>query len=150
MPNTPCAVGEGIILYSSDKDVSVLDAEEFRSIFRKAGIVDKIPEALIDAAGCISGCGPAFAYLFVEAIADGGVNCGLPRDKALRYAAQTVLGAAKTVLSSGKHPGELKDAVCSPGGTTIEGVRALEEGSFRASSMGAVTASFKKTLKMKK
>lgn len=149
MPNTPCAVGKGVILYCSDNDVSALEAEEFESIFACAGIVDKIPENLIDAASAVSGCGPAFVYLFIEALADGGVSCGLPRDKALYYAAQTVMGAAQTVLSTGKHPGELKDAVCSPGGTTIEGVRALEEGAFRATAMDAVTAAYEKTLKLK-
>ncbi len=150
MPNTPCAVGKGVILYCSDSDISVLEAEEFESIFSCAGAIDKISESLIDGASALSGCGPAFVYLFIEALSDGAVSCGLPRDKALRYAAQTVLGAAQTVLDTHKHPGELKDAVCSPGGTTIEGIRALEEGGFRASAINAVTKAYEKTLALKK
>ncbi|MBQ8310606.1 MAG: pyrroline-5-carboxylate reductase, partial [Clostridia bacterium] len=104
----------------------------------------------IDAASALSGCGPAFAYLFAEGLADGAVECGLARDQANLYAAQTLLGAAKLLLESGKHPGELKDAVCSPGGTTIAGVHALENGAFRATAMNAVVAAYEKTLKLKK
>ena len=97
----------------------------------------------------MSGCGPAFAYLFIESLADGGVACGLPRDKAVAYAAQMLAGAARMVLESSQHPGSLKDAVCSPGGTTIQGVRALEVGGFRAAAMNAVIAAYEKTLKLK-
>jgi len=97
----------------------------------------------------VSGCGPAFAYLFMEALADGGVACGLPRAKAMAYAAQMLEGSARMVLESGKHPGALKDAVCSPGGTTIQGVRALEEGGFRAAAMNAVIKAFEKTMDLK-
>ena len=97
----------------------------------------------------MSGCGPAFAYLFIEALADGGVACGLPRDKAAAYAAQMLAGSARMVLESGKHPGALKDAVCSPGGTTIQGVRALEKGGFRSAAMEAVIAAYEKTVKLK-
>ena len=93
----------------------------------------------------MSGCGPAFAYLFIESLADGAVACGLPRAKAQEYAAQMALGAARMVLESGQHPGALKDAVCSPGGTTIQGVRALEEHSFRAAVQSAVIAAFEKS-----
>lgn len=150
MPNTPCSVGKGLILYCSDADVSVLEQEEFESIFSCSGIIDRISENLIDAASAVSGCGPAFVYLFIEALADGGVECGLPRDKALYYAAQTVMGAAQMVKDTNRHPGELKDAVCSPGGTTIEGVRALEEGAFRATTMNSVIAAYEKTLKLKR
>ena len=91
---------------------------------------------------------PAFAYLFVEALADGGVACGLPRDKALSYAAQMLAGSARMVLESGRHPGALKDAVCSPGGTTIQGVRTLEERGFRAAAMDAVIAAYEKTARL--
>jgi pyrroline-5-carboxylate reductase len=115
-----------------------------------ATILDAIPEGKIDAASALSGCGPAFVYLFAEALADGAVECGLARDKANLYAAQTLMGAAKMLMESGKHPGELKDAVCSPGGTTIAGVHALERGAFRASSIEAVTAAYEKTLELKK
>ena len=150
MPNTPVAVGKGVILYSCTSDVTTDEIAEFEEIFKFAGITDKIDEKLIDAASALSGCGPAFVYLFIEALSDGAVLCGLPRDKALLYAAETAKGAAEMVIKSGKHPAELKDNVCSPGGTTIEGVRALEEGSFRADSMGAVVKAYEKTLKLKK
>jgi len=146
MPNTPCGVGSGVILYSTAGDVKVSEIEEFEKILQPAGIIDPINESLIDAASAVSGCGPAFVYMFIEALADGGVHCGLPREKALSYAAQTVMGAAKTVLETNLHPGALKDAVTSPGGTTIAGVRALEEGSFRASAMNSVIKAYEKTL----
>ena len=149
MPNTPCKVGEGVVLYAPNDKVSALKAEAFEKILSKCGTVDRIPENLIDAASALSGCGPAFVYLFIEALADSGVLCGLPRDKALEYAAQTVKGAAEMVLSTNMHPGALKDAVCSPGGTTIEGVKALEDGGFRATAMEAVIAAYEKTLKLK-
>ncbi len=150
MPNTPVAVGEGMTVY----DVNELTTDEhisgFLGVLSHAGRFDRVSESFIDAAGALSGCGPAFVYLFAEALADGGVACGLPRAKAQEYAAQTLLGAAKMMLRTGKHPGELKDAVCSPGGTTIEGVRVLEEKAFRAAAMDAVVAAYEKTLKMKK
>lgn len=150
MPNTPAQVGKGVILYSCDDEISVKEREEFEEIFSKAGITDRISEHLIDAASAVSGCGPAFVYLFIEALADGGVLCGLPREKALSYAAETVKGAAEMVIKSGKHPGELKDNVCSPGGTTIEGVKALEMGAFRATTVNAVSKAYDKTLRLKK
>ena len=150
MPNTPAAIGKGTILYSLGKEVSAEDEAGFLAAMEKSGIVDKLDEGLIDAASALSGCGPAFVYMFIEGLADGAVACGLPRDKALLYAKQTVLGAASLALTSGKHPEELKDAVCSPGGTTIEGVLALENGSFRGLSAAAVKAAFEKTLKMGK
>ena len=150
MPNTPVSIGEGMVLYAVNDQVTADDEREFLSLMSAAGVLDKLDEKLIDAGSAVSGCGPAFAYLFIEALADGGVECGLPRDKALRYAAQTVLGAAELVLCSGKHPGELKDAVCSPGGTTIAGVHALENGAFRNNAMNAVTAAYKRTCELKK
>ena len=150
MPNTPVSVGEGMILYTYNKYVSKSALEGFLKALAKAGRLDAIEEAKIDAASALSGCGPAFVYLFAEALADGAVECGLARDKANLYAAQTLCGAAKLLLESGKHPGELKDAVCSPGGTTIAGVHALEECSFRAGAINAVTAAYEKTLKLKK
>ena len=149
MPNTPVSVGEGMIFWCAGAGVDDAARESFARIMSKAGRLSELPEGLIDAAGALSGCGPAFVDLFIEALADGGVRCGLPRDKALLLAAQTTLGAAKLVLEDGRHPGELKDAVCSPGGTTIEGVRVLEEGAFRAATMDAVIAAYEKTLSLK-
>ena len=150
MPNTPCGVGSGVVLYSPYGKVESSELEEFEKILECAGITDCINEALIDAASAVSGCGPAFVYMFIEAMADGAVYCGLPRDKALRYAAQTVMGAAQTLLETGQHPGALKDAVTSPGGTTIAGVRALEKGAFRAAVTNSVIKSYEKTLELKK
>ena len=150
MPNTPASIGEGVILYCSNSQVSAEQLGYFVTALSGAGLLDKIDETKIDAASAVSGCGPAFCYMFIEALADGGVECGLPRDKAMLYAAKMLSGAADLVLQSGVHPGALKDAVCSPGGTTIEGVRALEDGGFRASSMNAVIKAYEKTLKLKK
>ena len=147
MPNTPCMVGMGVIQYTA-----VNTSEEKKSVFvtafSKAGLLDEIDESKIDAASALSGCGPAFVYLFAEALADGAVECGLPRDKAVLYAAKTLQGAGK-MLEEYKNAGELKDAVCSPGGTTIAGVHALEKGGLRASAMDAVLAAYKKTLQLK-
>lgn len=148
MPNTPAAIGAGVIQYCG-LGVTMEELDSFAALLAPAGLVDPVPEGLIDAASAVSGCGPAFAYLFVEALADGGVACGLPRDKAVSYAAQMLAGAARMVLESGQHPGALKDAVCSPGGTTIQGVCALEERGFRAAAMDAVIAAYEKTLKLR-
>lgn len=150
MPNTPAQVGEGLILWCKNNFVSCEAINEFIKVMTPAGILMEIDEGKIDAASAVSGCGPAFAYMFIEALADGGVECGLPRDVAQKLAAQTLLGAAKMVEVSGKHPGELKDAVCSPGGSTIAGVAALENGAFRAVASSAVRASYEKTLKLGK
>lgn len=150
MPNTPVAIGEGMVLYAQNDAVTTDDEQAFLRLMSASGCLDKLDEKLIDAGSAVSGCGPAFAYLFIEALADGGVECGLPRDKALRYAAQTILGAAEMVLCTGKHPAELKDAVCSPGGTTIAGVHALEQGAFRNDAMSAVAAAYRRTMELKK
>ncbi len=149
MPNTPAAIGKGVIQYCG-KDITEQNLALFANMLAPAGLVDPLPEHLIDAASSVSGCGPAFCYLFMEALADGGVACGLPRDKALAYAAQTLQGAASLVLESGDHPGLLKDKVCSPGGSTIQGVRALEEGALRATAMNAVIAAFNKNQELGK
>ena len=149
MPNTPAGIGAGVIQYCG-QGVTQEELDDFAALLAPAGLVDPVPEGLIDAASAVSGCGPAFVYLFLEALADGGVACGLPRDKALAYAAQTMAGAARMVLDTGKHPGALKDAVCSPGGTTIQGVRTLEEHGFRAAAMDAVVAAYEKTLALGK
>ena len=150
MPNMPVAAGEGMILYTANERVSDEALAIFCRALARAGVLDRIEEAKIDAASALSGCGPAFVYLFAEALADGAVACGLPREKALLYAAQTLAGAAEMLLTTGEHPGTLKDAVCSPGGSTIEGVKALEEGAFRATAMQAVIASYEKTLRLGK
>jgi len=145
MPNTPASVGCGMILYDSTETVTDVMLDLFRRGMSDAGVLDALPERLIDAGSAVTGCGPAFVDLFLEALADGGVACGLPRDKAMVYAAQMVLGSAKLALESGRHPGQLKDAVCSPGGSTIAGVRALEQHAFRAAVMDAVDAAYEKT-----
>lgn len=150
MPNMPASVGEGVILYDANGAVTETEIGEFNELMRFAGLIDRLEESKIDAASCVSGCGPAFVYLFIEALADGAVACGLARDKALMYAAQTLAGSAKAMLESGKHPGEMKDAVCSPAGSTIQGVRALEEGAFRADAMNAVIKAYERTLELGK
>lgn len=149
MPNTPASIGEGMILYCA-QGVKPEELEAFCTLMAGAGRLDELPEGLIDAGSALSGCGPAFVYPFLEALADGAVACGLPRQKAQQYAAQTLIGAAKLVLESGAHPGELKDAVCSPGGSTIQGVRALEQGGFRGTVMEAVIAAYQKTVDLGK
>lgn len=150
MPNTPAAIGEGMITWCKNAIASDSAVEDFLKLLSHAGRLDEIDEKLIDAASAVAGCGPAFAYMFIDALADGGVQCGLPRDKALLYAAETLKGAADMVMSTGKHPGLLKDEVCSPGGSTIEGVAALEAGAFRATTSEAVVAAFEKTKKLGK
>lgn len=150
MPNTPCSIGEGMTLYTLGTDVSAEEEKTFLSDMAGAGKFAALPEHLMDAGSAVSGCGPAFAYLFLEALADGGVACGLPRRTAMELASQMTIGAARLQQETGKHPGELKDAVCSPGGTTIQGVRALEENGFRAAAMAAVISAYEKTLALKK
>lgn len=148
MPNMPANVGAGVLLYCG-LGATEEELDQYARLMAPAGLVDRIDESLIDAASCVSGCGPAFTYLFIEALADGGVACGLPRDKALKYAAQMVAGSARMVLETGEHPGRLKDQVCSPGGTTIQGVRALEAGGLRAAAIEAVIAAYDKTMELK-
>ena len=149
MPNTPVSVGEGVILFCNNTAVAEEDVEFFAEAMENAGLLDKIDEGKIDAASAVSGCGPAFACMFIEALADGAVECGIPRDKAITYAAKMLAGTAELVLQSGKHPEALKDAVCSPGGTTIAGVHALEDKGFRSAVMNAVTSAYKRTLELK-
>lgn len=148
MPNTPVSIGKGIMLFATSSDS--IDASEFCEMMKESGTLDEIPESLIDAASCVTGCSPAWIYMFIEALADGGVKCGLPRHKALNYACNALIGSAELVKQSGKHPGQLKDEVTSPGGTTIAGVHALEKKSFRGTVMDAVSAAYEKTLNLKK
>lgn len=149
MPNTPVLIGKGMILVTSS-EVTEEEKKQFFAFMKKAGTFDEIPESLIDAGSAVSGCGPAFVYQFIEALADGAVACGVPRDKAMEYAAQTLSGAAEMVLQTKKHPGELKDAVCSPAGSTIQGVRTLEAHGFRGGVMEAVIAAYEKTKELGK
>ena len=150
MPNTPVSVGKGSILYVPANTVTEEQEKDFLSMMQKAGELHKLPERLIDAGSALSGCGPAYVFLFLEALADGGVACGLSRADARRLAAETVLGSASLALASGSSPAELKDAVCSPAGSTIAGVAALEEGGFRAAAMRAVTEAYRRTLELGK
>ena len=148
MPNVAASVGAGMIQYCA-RNAEPKEVEAFCGLMEKAGIFDCIDENLIDAASAVSSCGLAYVSLALEAMADGGVACGLPRDKALLYAAQTLIGAGKLVRDTGDHPGVLKDKVCSSGGTTIQGVRALEDAGARAAFFEAVIASYEKTLELK-
>ena len=150
MPNTPAAVGQGMILYCCGAQISAADEAAFLAVMKAAGVIDKLDEKLFDAAAALSGCGPAYVYMFAEALADGAVACGVPREKAALYAAQMIQGSAAMLKQSGRHPEKLKDEVCSPGGTTIEGVMALEKSGFRYAAATAVTAAYEKTAKLKK
>ena len=145
MPNTPVAVGQGVVLYDQTENVSVEAKALFLTAMGTAGLLDPLEERRMDAGSAVAGCGPAFADLFLEALADGGVLCGLPRAKAQAYAAQMLLGAASLAMETELHPGQLKDAVCSPGGSTIAGVKTLEQFAFRAAVIDAVEAAYEKT-----
>lgn len=148
MPNTPAMVGAGMTQYCCNGLVTEEDEETFLSLMAHTGHMDKLEERLIDAASALSGCGPAYLYLFLEGLADGAVACGVPRAKAYEYAAATMEGAARLMLTTGQHPGQLKDAVCSPGGSTIQGVRVLEERGLRAAAMDCVITAFEKSKKL--
>ena len=147
LPNTPAAIGQGVAQFCV-RGVTAEENADFLTLLAPSGLLDEMDEKLMTAANCISGCGTAFCAMLIEALADGAVACGLPRDKALATAAQTLAGAGALCLAQGVHPGAMKDAVCSPGGTTIQGVRALEERGFRAAAMDAVIAAYEKTLKL--
>ena len=150
MPNTPASIGQGVISYALSPNCRAEDSELFCKLLAKAGLFVELGESLIDAATGLAGCGPAFVYLFIEALADAGVQTGLPRETALKMAAQTVVGAGQLVLESQEHPGVLKDQVCSPGGSTIVGVASLEEHAFRGTVMDAVHQSYKRTQELGK
>lgn len=150
MPNTPCAIGKGLTALCGGEAAKEEHFAGVEAILAASGRVDRLEERLMDAFGAVAGCGPAFVYPYIEALADGGVTAGLPRAKAMTYAAQMVLGAAAMVLETGEHPGKLKDDVCSPGGSTIEGVAALERHGLRAAAIDAVLAAWKKNADMGK
>jgi pyrroline-5-carboxylate reductase len=148
MPNTPALISEGLIALAASPELGEKKIATLKTMLEGAGDVDQLDEKYLNAVTGLSGSGPAFAYLFIEALADGGVLAGLPRDKALRYAAQTVFGSAAMVFETGKHPGELKDMVASPAGTTIAGIAALEAGAFRGTVMKAVETAWRRATEL--
>lgn len=150
MPNTPCSIGKGMTTLCAAPGVAEEHLAAVEEILRASGLVQRIEESQIDAFSAVASCGPAFIYQFIEAMADGGVLAGLSRQQAVTYAAQTMAGAAAMVLETGEHPGALKDAVCSPGGSTIEGVAMLERHGFRATVIDGVEAAWKKTIALGK
>ena len=150
MPNTPTALGQGVIPFCCTGLVSEAVQTDWQEDMAPCGLVDPLEEHLMDAVSALSGSGPAYLYVLLEALADGAVACGLPREKALRYAAMTRAGAAEMALESGQHPGALKDAVCSPGGSTIEGIRALEQHGFRSAAVECVCAAYAKNKELGK
>lgn len=144
MPDIPAAVGAGITLVCPGADIGAQELDLVKALLDASGLVSELDEKQLDAANGVTGCGPAFAAMFCEALADGAVACGLPRQKALEFAAQMMKGSAELLLQEGIHPAVLKDRVCSPGGSTIQGVRTLEERGFRGAVMDAVIATFEK------
>lgn len=150
MPNTPSLVGEGMTSLSPNKNISQEELDFVKLLFDSLGKSEVVNEDLIHAVIGASGSSTAYAFMFIEAIADGAVRAGMPRDKAYKFAAQGVLGAAKMVLETDKHPGQLKDMVCSPGGTTIEAVKVLEEEKFRGAVLKAIDACVNKSIEMSK
>ena len=148
MPNTPALVGEGCSAVCFNEEINGEEKELCMKLLGSFGLVQEVPEKLMDAFTGISGCSPAYVFMFIEALADGGVAAGLPRKQAYAFAAQAVMGSAKLMLETGMHPGELKDMVCSPGGATIEAVRILEEQGLRGIVMDAVKAAVDKSQKM--
>ena len=145
MPNTPSFIGEGMTVLCPNEWVSHDDLKSIQTLFECVGETEVLEEKLMDAVPAISGSSPAYVYMMIEAMADGGVRLGIPRDKAYRLASQAVLGAAKMVLESGTHPGELKDNVCTPGGATIVAVASLEKNQFRGAILDAMDSCFQKT-----
>lgn len=144
MPNTPAAVGAGMTSVAPAEACAQTDIDRVLAMTNSFGESEIIPEKLMDAASAVAGCSPAYVYMFIEAMADAAVLEGMPRAQAYRFAAQAVMGSAKMVLESGQHPAALKDAVCSPGGTTIQGVRALEDHGMRSAIMAALHATVEK------
>jgi len=148
MPNTPALVGASATAFAAGKFATAEDAKLAQKLFSSVGVAFQVKESLLDAVTGLSGSGPAYVYVIIEALSDGGVAAGLPRDIATKLAAQTVLGGAKMVLETGQHPGALKDMVASPGGTTIEGLHELEKGKLRGTLINAVRAAAEKSKKL--
>mmetsp|Transcript_1491 Transcript_1491/g.2197 ORF Transcript_1491/g.2197 Transcript_1491/m.2197 type:complete len:282 (-) Transcript_1491:498-1343(-) len=148
MPNTPCLVGEGAAGFAMGSKCTEADRGLVNTIFGSFGTASELSEVLLNAVTGLSGSGPAYVFQFIEALADGGVRAGLPRAAAIELAAQTVKGAAEMVLKTGQHPGQLKDQVTSPGGTTIAGVERLEQGGMRGAVIGAVLSATKRSMQL--
>ena len=148
MPNTPALVGASASAFALGKSAAPEDAQFVQQLFSSVGVAYQVKESLLDAVTGLSGSGPAYMFVIIEALSDGGVAAGLPREIATKLAAQTMLGSAKMVLETGQHPGALKDMVASPGGTTIEGLHELEKGQVRAALMNAVRAAAEKSKKL--
>jgi pyrroline-5-carboxylate reductase len=148
MPNTPCLIGRGASAFALGPGATPADSELVARLLASVGIALPVDEKLLDAVTGLSGSGPAFVYIMIEALSDGGVRMGLPREIATQLAAQTVLGAAEMVLTTGEHPGRLKDQVTSPGGTTIAGVQAMELGGVRGALMSAVEAAARRSMEL--
>lgn len=144
LPNTPVAVGKGLIFYCAGANATDEDVKGLISLLSCCGAVEQLDERLFGAGSAVAGCGPAFAAIFIDALADGGVKAGIPRAKAIRFAEQMLLGTAQLALDTGRHPAQLRDDVASPGGSTIEGIQALEEGGLRAAVINAVVKAWKK------
>jgi pyrroline-5-carboxylate reductase len=150
MPNMPLMAGEGMTVFETPNNLNNDEQAFVENIFSALGQIDHAPCKAMDAVTGVSGSGPAYVFMFIEALADAGVLCGLPRAQAQKLAAQTVMGSAKMVLDTGSHPGLLKDAVCSPGGTTIEAVKSLEQDGFRGAVISAVEKCAQKSQKLSK
>jgi len=148
MPNTPALIGKGLMLLTCDNAASEADKTTLLALIAPCGESEWLDEKLFDQATALSGCTPAFAYMFIEALADGGVSVGVPRALAMQFAARAVYGAAAMVLETGEHPGALKDMVCSPGGSTIAGVEALEDSGFRRAAMQAIKQAAKRNAEL--
>ena len=150
MPNTPTAIGKGVIQYCANPLVEEAVLSGWLRDMAPCGILDPLEEGLIDAASALSGSGPAYLYILIEALADGAVACGIPRAKAREYAAATMVGAGEMYLATHTHPGALKDAVCSPKGSTIQGLRVLEQRGFRSAATDCVIATYEKNKELAK